>query len=169
VRIVGDWEIARRLARVPHPYSSADALFFLEQIVPAEWVWAITLRGSDELSGAIGLTPEDGALTAELGYWLSSSQWSCGITTEAARAVISFGFDRLGLPFLTSGYFEDNPASGRVLEKLGFSESGRAMRPCLAAGSEVPSVRMELPRSVYEARGKLGIANAFGRPAKVCQ
>ena len=149
VNIVGNWEVARRLARVPHPYGLTDAHFFLEQVVPAEWVWAITLQGSDELIGAIGLTPEEGMDTAELGYWLSSRHWGRRITTEAARAVVPFGFDTLGLPYITSGYFEDNPPSGRVLEKLGFIESGRAMRPCLAAGGDVPSVRMQLPRSFW--------------------
>ena len=147
VSIVGEWEVARRLARVPHPYGQADARFFLERIVPAEWVWAVTLRGSDALVGSIGLTPEEGADTAELGYWLSPAHWHQGITTEAARAVVSFGFERLGLPVITSGYFEDNPASGRVLRKLGFVEAGRAMRPCLAVGNEVPSIRMALPSS----------------------
>ena len=146
VSIVGDWDVARRLARIPHPYGPADARFFLEQVVPAEWTWAITLRGFDELVGAIGLTPE-GEETAELGYWLSPRHWGEGITTEAARAVVFFGFETLELPYLTSGYFEDNPASGRVLKKLGFIETGRDMRPCLAAGEEVPSVRMHLSRS----------------------
>jgi len=146
VSIVGDWEVARRLARVPHPYGVGDAQFFLDHVVPAEWVWAITLHGSDTLVGTIGLTPEEGADTAELGYWLSPAHWGQGITTEAARAVLSFGFETLGLPVITSGYFEDNPASGQVLRKLGFVEVGRSLRPCLAAGGEVPSVRMELPR-----------------------
>lgn len=147
VNIVGDWEVARRLARVPHPYDPADAAFFLEQVVPAEWVWAITLKGSDELVGVIGLTPEKGEETAELGYWLSRAQWSRGIATEAGKAVVSYGFGTLGLPYITSGYFEENTASGRVLEKLGFLETGRAMRPCLASGSEVPSVEVRLPRA----------------------
>jgi RimJ/RimL family protein N-acetyltransferase len=145
VSIVGDWEVARRLARVPHPYGPDDARFFLDQVVPVEWVWAITLEGADTLIGAVGLTPENDADTAELGYWLSRAYWGRGITTEAARAVVSFGFESLGLPVLTSGYFEDNPASGQVLHKLGFVEAGRVMRPCLAAGGEVPSVRMDLP------------------------
>ena len=148
VSIVGDRDFARRLARIPHPYGAADARFFLEQVVPAEWVWAITLRGSDQLVGAIGLTPEKGVETAELGYWLCPDHWGLGITTEAAGAVVSFGFETLDLTYLTSGYFEDNPASGRVLDKLGFIETGRIMRPCLAAGGEVPSVRMQLSRSV---------------------
>lgn len=146
VNVVGDWEVARRLARVPHPYGPSDARYFLDQVVPAEWVWAITFKGSDLLLGAIGLTPDDDADTAELGYWLSPARWGQGITTEAAKAVVSFGFDRLDLPYVTSGYFADNPASGQVLRKLGFAEAGRAMRPCLAAGSEVPSIEMKLPR-----------------------
>jgi len=146
VSVVGDWDVARRLARVPHPYDAADARFFLEHVVPAEWVWAITLQGSDGLVGTIGLTPEEGAHTAELGYWLSPAHWGNGITTEAAKAVLSFGFETLGLPVITSGYFDDNPVSGQVLRKLGFVETGRTLRPCLAAGGEVASVRMHLPR-----------------------
>jgi RimJ/RimL family protein N-acetyltransferase len=144
VGVVGNWEVARRLARVPHPYGPADARFFLDHVAPAEWVWAVSLRGSEKLLGAIGLTPEEGADAAELGYWLSPAHWGSGITTEAARAVVAFGFERLGLPVITSGYFVDNPSSGRVLRKLGFVETGHVMRPCLATGTEVPSIRMEL-------------------------
>jgi RimJ/RimL family protein N-acetyltransferase len=153
VNVVGDSQVARRLARVPHPYGPADAHFFLNEIVPVEWTWGITLRGLDELLGTIGLTPdkgpENGEDTAELGYWLAPRHWGQGITTEAAKAVVSFGFATLGLPYLTSGYFEDNPASGRVLEKLGFVETGRLMRPCLAAGVEVAAIRMQLTRSAW--------------------
>jgi RimJ/RimL family protein N-acetyltransferase len=145
--IAGNWEVARRLARVPHPYEPGDARFFLEQIVPAEWVWAITLEGNAALLGVIGLTPDEETDSAELGYWLSPTHWGRGITTEAARAVIAFGFEELSLPAITSGYFADNSASGRVLDKLGFVETGRGMRPCLALGGEVAAVRMILPRS----------------------
>lgn len=141
---VGDREVALRLARIPHPYGAAHAAFFLEQVVPAEWVWAITLGHDDTLIGAVGLTPEEGSETAELGYWLSRTHWGQGIATEAARAVVAYGFDTLALPYITSGYFEDNPSSGRVLAKLGFVETGRVMRPCLAAGADVPSVEMRL-------------------------
>ena len=144
VSVVGDWEVARCLARVPHPYNPRDARFFLDHIVPAEWVWAVTLRGSDKLLGTIGLTPEEGTDAAELGYWLAPAHWGAGITTEAAGAVVAFGFECLGLPVITSGYFEDNPASGQVLRKLGFMETGRDMRPSLAAGGKVPSKRLVL-------------------------
>lgn len=141
---VGDWEVARCLSRVPHPYTEADALYFLDHIAPYEWTWAITVTGSDVLVGVIGLTPEKEENTAELGYWLSRSHWGQGIATTAARAVVSFGFEKLAYPFIRSGYFLENPASGRVLQKIGFVETGRATRPCLAIDGNVPSVEMRL-------------------------
>ena len=146
VDTVGRWEVARRLARVPHPYGPADARIFLDHVVPAEWVWAITRQGSTTLVGVVGLTPAADANSAELGYWLSPDHWGQGIATEAAGAVVTFGFEALGHPVLTSGYFEDNPASGRVLRKLRFIETGRRMWPCLAAGAEVPTIRMQALR-----------------------
>lgn len=147
VRIVGDRAVASRLSRVPHPYGAEDAAFFLAEVVPNEWTWAITLAGAPGLIGCVGLTPGARADTAELGYWLAPDHWGAGIMTEAARAVAAFGFDTLGLSTLLSGYFAENPASGRVLEKLGFIEAGRATRPCLAQGRVVPSVEMRLDRA----------------------
>lgn len=141
--VAGDWEVARRLARVPHPYTVGDATFFLQEIVPSEWIWAITLHDADELIGVVGLTPED-ANSCVLGYWLSPAHWGRGIMSEAAEAVVRFGFDALRLHSLTSNYFEDNPASARVLEKLGFGETGRAMLRSVATAREAPSVNMRL-------------------------
>lgn len=146
-QIVGKWDVARRLARVPHPYSLDDAAYFLERVVPNEWVWAITLTGCDDFIGVMGLTPGQQGERAELGYWLGAEHWGLGIATEAGHAVLSFGFDHLHLATVTSAYFEDNPASGRVLVKLGFTETARALRPCLAIGFDVPSVEMHLPRA----------------------
>ena len=143
--MVGDWELARRLGRVPHPYTETDARFFLDVVVPSEWVWAIVLRTSGELAGMVGLTPESDPNVAELGYWLGRQHWGIGIATEAARTVVGYGFQTLGLQRITSGYFQDNPRSGRVLSKLGFVETGCAERPCCAVGSVVPSVELSLP------------------------
>ncbi len=141
---VGDAEVARRLSRIPHPYAAADARFFLDHVVPGEWVWAITRGGEDTIIGAVGLTPE--GETTELGYWLARASWGEGIVTEAARAVVAYGFDTLGLPYIMSGYFADNPASGAVLRKLGFVETGQATRPCLMLGRDVASIEMRLAR-----------------------
>lgn len=142
--IVGDWNVARYLARVPYPYGLADARYFLDHVAPGEWVWAITLGDKDKLIGVIGLTSEENGPSAELGYWLSPAHWGQGIATEAARAIVSYGFETLGLPYILSGYFEENPASGRVLEKIGFTETGRFPRPCLADNSEKICAEMRL-------------------------
>jgi len=144
VAAIGDRDVARRLARVPHPYGPEDAAFFLDRIVPHEWVWAITRKHDDTLIGAIGLTPSPTPDVAELGYWLGRPHWGSGLATEAARAVIAFGVDTLALRTITSGYFLSNPASGRVPEKLGFIETGPAMRPCLVEGGDVPSMEVRL-------------------------
>ena len=140
VEHANDWDVARRLGRLPHPYGLADACFFLNEVVPNELAWAITLCGEGTFIGAVGLTPKPESRTAELGYWLGRRFWGQGIATEAASAVVEYGLHSLGLAALTSGYFVDNPASGRVLAKLGFVEIGRAERPCLAEGRPLPSL-----------------------------
>ncbi|WP_454278074.1 GNAT family N-acetyltransferase [Sphingomonas sp. Marseille-Q8236] len=145
-RIAGQWDVARRLTPVPHPYTVEDAHLFLTKVVPKQWIWAITRHGTDYLFGIIGLTPGRQGDRAELGYWLDPDHWGKGIMSEAGRAVLSYGFDMLNLPLITSGYFQDNPASGRVLAKLGFVETAHAMRACLAMGRDVPSVEVERRR-----------------------
>lgn len=145
IAIAGDWEVARRLARVPHPYGESDAVHFLEHIVPNEWVWAILSRGAGELVGMVGLTLDADPGAAELGYYVSRPHWGRGIATEAGRLVVDYGIQVLRLRRIASGHFVDNPASGRVLHKLGFVETGRAERPCLASGETArPSVELLL-------------------------
>lgn len=138
--ILSDREVARFLSLVPHPYKLADAVFFIDQIVSEEWVWAINLPGSSKLSGAISLMPKDGYRGAELGFWLSRDHWGRGIMTEAARLTVSYGFDELGLDYITSGCFEENVASARVLTKLGFIETGRGMRPGPLGSGGAPGI-----------------------------
>ena len=106
------------------------------------------MRGSADLIGVVGLTPDKHS-EAELGYWFSRSYWGHGIVTEAAAAVVSYGFEHLKLSTITSGFFVENPASGRVLRKLGFVETGRGMRSRLALGDTVPSVDLRLSSPTY--------------------
>lgn len=146
IAIAGDWEVARRLARVPHPYTQEHFRFFLNSVVPGEPTWAIVLRQTSELIGVIGLAPNDDGQSGELGYYIARPFWGQGIATEAARAIVRIGFDVFRYVKLTSGYHADNPASGRVLEKLRFKPCGRSTRPCLAEGTTKPSIDVELLR-----------------------
>lgn len=145
VDILGDWEVASRLARIPYPYTADHARFFVEQIALAELAWAIVERASNDLIGVAGLapyTPEPGTL--ELGYYLGRPHWGCGFATEASAVVIAYGAGLVGQRALRAGYFADNPASGRVLEKLGFVATGTAQRDCLTTGEVKASVEMRL-------------------------
>lgn len=147
--ICGEAEVAHRLSYVPHPYTLADADFFLEHVVPAQWVWAISLQDEDALIGVIGLSPiaseqNDRILSADIGYWLAPTHWGRGIVSEAVAAVLGYGFTALKLQRMIAGPFVDNAASIRLLEKLGFTANGAGTRPCLAAGNPMPSVEMVL-------------------------
>jgi RimJ/RimL family protein N-acetyltransferase len=145
IAIAGDWEIASRLARMPHPYSAAEASFFLDTIVPAELVWLIVERSSNLVVGCIGIARDDDSPeTVELGYYVARAHWGRGIATEAGSVILAYGIGLLGRSRITSGHFADNPASGRVLEKLGFSRAGLSERPCLALGGSKPSIEMRL-------------------------
>ena len=144
IAICGDWEVARRLSRVPHPYGYSDFRFFLEQVVVKKPTWAIVLRATNALVGVVGLAPHQDGESAELGYYIACAQWGQGFATEAGQAIVRLGIEELGYPRLTSGYHADNLASGRVLAKLGFKPIGVSNRICLAAGEDKPAIDVEL-------------------------
>jgi ribosomal-protein-alanine N-acetyltransferase len=91
--------------------------------------WAIVHDGRPV--GCIGfdnITWELGAVRvdrAELGYWLVKAAWNRGMMTEAATAIVRFGFETLGLHKITVRCFLQNAASRRVIEKVGFRYVGR--------------------------------------------
>jgi [ribosomal protein S5]-alanine N-acetyltransferase len=144
IAICGDWETARRLSRVPHPYGHSDFRFFLEQVVVLEPTWAIVLKETNELVGMIALSPHQDGQSAELGYYIDRAHWGQGLATEAARAVVRLGTEDIGYPRLTASYQADNPASGRVLAKLGFKPIGVSNRMCRAEGKDKPTIEVEL-------------------------
>ena len=79
-----------------------------------------------------------------MGYWIARLYWGRGLATEACRALIEIA-RTLGLASLEGSHFIDNPASARVLEKLGFEPRGLiAPRMSCARGEEVPARLMQL-------------------------
>ena len=128
--LAGDPEIAATTLNVPHPYEDGMAEKWIathqERFEKGELVnFAITLRADEILVGAIGLhlTPPHGR--AELGYWIGKPFWGQGYCTEAAEAVVRYGFEVTGLNRIEAHHFTRNPASGRVLQKLGMRHEGR--------------------------------------------
>ena len=141
-RAIADEAIVRNLATAPWPYRFADAESFLSRergAKDAACLVFLRTQGAPRLIGGVGLGPApDGG--QELGYWIARPYWGLGFATEAARAMIANARDSLRLRRLEAGHFLDNPASGRVLRKLGFRPTGgtvsrysagrRAETPC---------------------------------------
>lgn len=127
--LIGAREVAATTLRIPHPYTQEDALKFLEY---SEGVWqkregvrfGIFLRDGERLCGGIGLAAHLEHNRAELGYWIGVPFWRNGYCTEAAREVLRFGFENLRLHRIDAGHFANNPASGRILRKLGMKHEG---------------------------------------------
>ena len=91
----------------------------------------------------------------EIGYWIGMPYWGHGYVTEAARAVMAFAFEALDRPTLVSSRFADNPASGRVLEKLDLDDIGPTQLHSLSRGGAVDSCLLLLSRDTWA--GKTGI------------
>ena len=148
--LIGDWDVARMLARVPHPYMAADAEQFIARrlatpISPDDIFYAIVLDGA--FVGGVG-NGRNRSGDANIGYWLGKPYWGRGLMTEAVCAVTSEYFaaapDAEGL---ASGVFADNPASMAVQRKLGFEVVGEGLLRCIARGADVPHYDMWLPRA----------------------
>ena len=143
---IADERVAMNLARVPWPYAAEDARSFVaREQDPAHPTLLIIEPASGRTVGCVGLGAKtDPGHAAELGYWLARSFWGRGYATEAARGLLEFA-RLLGHRMVAAGHFVDNPASGRVLRKLGFQPTGETReRFSCARGREVPSLEYVL-------------------------
>ena len=143
---IGDEMIVRNLATAPWPYRLRDAEAFLaaprDPVLPSFLIFERT-DGAPRLVGACGLGRRPSG-AVELGYWIARPHWGRGFATEACVALIDIA-RTLGLQTLEGSHFIDNPASGRVLEKLGFQPIGiTAPRMSCARGVETAARLLRL-------------------------
>ena len=143
---IADETIVRNLASAPWPYRLRDAEAFLAQprdpALPSFLAFERT-SGDPALVGSCGLGRRSSG-AVEMGYWIARPHWGRGFATEAATALIDIA-RTLRLTRLEGSHFLDNPASGRVLEKLGFEPLGiTAPRLSCARGEEVAARLMRL-------------------------
>lgn len=129
-RLAGAWAIADTTRSIPHPYPDGAAEAWIRShprsfATGALHSFAITIQASGELTGAISLmNPVTDVGLMEIGYWIGVEYWRRGYCTEAARAVVNYGFTVLGLKRIHGHCLKRNPASGRVMEKLGMTREG---------------------------------------------
>lgn len=128
-RLAGDREIASNTATIPHPYEHDMAVAWIDTHAgrladDTGLIYAITLRDTGELCGAIELSIDPGHQRAEMGYWVGVPYWGRGYCTEAAIALRDHGFRTVGLHRIMAVHLARNPASGRVMRKMGMRHEG---------------------------------------------
>lgn len=146
VRLADNRTIAERLARLPHPYTRADGIAFVEIFSQRddERPYAITLE--DRFAGVVGFSFAAGE-PPELGYWLGEPYWGRGIMSEAVKALLEAAFATGLFPVIKARALKTNLASRHVLEKAGFvflREDLEAIGN--RAGEATVCYRLEMPK-----------------------
>lgn len=122
-------DVAKSTLSLPYPYPLESALswislhegWFRDQI---RFEYAITLKDSGILVGAVGLGNNKVWKNGEIGYWVGVEHWNQGYATEAVKAVILWAFHEMGYHRVYARHFVSNPASGKVMIKSGMTYEG---------------------------------------------
>jgi ribosomal-protein-alanine N-acetyltransferase len=127
--LVSERAVAETTALIPHPYPDGGAEAFIRQLQrdageSRSIEFAMIRRADDRLVGGIVVRQGPTADVGDIGYYVGSPYWGQGYATEAARAAVTFGFERFGFEAFEAGIFFGNRRSARVLEKSGFRKTG---------------------------------------------
>ncbi|MGN0232429.1 MAG: GNAT family N-acetyltransferase [Muribaculaceae bacterium] len=152
--LASDPDVGPRAGWSPH-VNDLESLFIIVNVFINPTTWAIVLNDTDELVGAMGYGPScDCALPSRhdeptVGYWVGKPYWNRGLCTLALKMMIGYIKRHTTIASLISGHFEDNPASGRVMEKCGFTATGETVvDPRLYQGEDhnIRVLRLEIQR-----------------------
>ena len=145
---IGNFNVSRNLARVPHPYTMDDALDFLDWVKSYDkrsLVCGVELKlKPGQLIGVISYEFSISEDVAELGYWFAEKHWGNGYGRETAQAMVQDAFMRADQPKLIASYHNDNPASARILLGLGFKPTAFGQHYSKAQGIDVSSTKLSL-------------------------
>lgn len=146
----GDARVARMTTSIPHPYPPGAAELFIQQAINPDgkdrhWAVDATPIGGAEFVGVVGFHPGIG----EVGYWIGPPFWNTGYVTEAVTAIVAHVFEAGLAESLVEQVFADNPASARVLEKLGFHATGAGESFSVARGEMVETRRFAVTREEW--------------------
>ncbi len=155
VKHISNWNVARMLARVPHPYAQDNCL---------SWIAHVTERNSAGLDhffaiyreSLIGImSVEDFGSAPVFGYWLAQSAWRQGYATEAGVAVLRHAFREKTTNEIKSSVFQDNEPSLKVQKKLGFEVTSIGTTYSVSRKVDVPSINTALSRKAFEKAGHM--------------
>ncbi|MDR0227734.1 MAG: GNAT family N-acetyltransferase [Flavobacteriaceae bacterium] len=119
----------KNTTNIPFPYTKENGEFWVNLAIDSlasesAYIFAIRLKDNPTIIGGIGLGIDKANNKAEMGYWLDEQYWNTGMVTEAAKALIQFGFDTLQLHKIFATHFTYNEASGRIMQKIGMQQEG---------------------------------------------
>lgn len=128
-KLCDNFNIYKNTLYLPYPYTIKDAFSWIEHHLVnfnanKSYEFAITNKESGELVGAIGLSNNQKYANGEIGYWIGEEFWGNGYATEAAKAILKFAFNDKQYHKVFARYFNSNPSSGRVLQKIGMKQEG---------------------------------------------
>lgn len=136
-------EVARNLSRMRPGWSEEEAGALIAETdyqgVPG---FLLAIEASGQVIGGLGL----GNTPVEIAYFLARENWGQGLATEALSAFLPEVFERFPVNRLTADRFEDNPASGAILEKFGFVETGRSIGASKARLEPAPMITYAVTR-----------------------
>ena len=154
-----DWDIASTTLAIPHPYPDGAAEQWISTHAESfrqgtEVVLAVTLKPEGQAIGSMGLSINKNHERGELGYMIARDQWGQGYCTEAARTMLGYGFSVLGLNRIQAMHFPRNPASGRVMQKLGMTREGLLRQYVCNRGTYEDLMLYSIIRQESEAAGR---------------
>ena len=144
----------------PHPYPPDGAKAYVEESVAlreagTKYVFAICGPQEQPIGMALLKDVDRHKGEAELGYWIGRPHWGQGHATKAAAAILTYGFETLGLHTVFAVTLVANPASLQVLRKLGFVEVARSTWSLPKWPEPKPCVTLRLPADIWRASGRL--------------
>ncbi len=178
--LAGDGRIAATTLHVPHPYPEGAAEEWIDGHAIAaamgkSWEFAITLTGTrtpgrerdvgdtGHVIGTVGIFSDGdrNAERAQIGYWIGVPYWGKGFATEAAHAALRFGFMKLKFNRVFARHFAINPASGRVMRKLGMTQEGVLREHEVKSGVFLDVAVYGLLRREWQAKERGGRPRVF--------
>ena len=143
-KYASDPDVGPRAGWPPHK-SVEESLQIIRTVFNTPTMWAVELKETGEAIGCVGYLPASVSNLqipddqCEVGYWIGKPYWGRGICTEALRLVIDYCFKVKHFTVLWGDYFPNNPASGRVMMKCGFKDTGKeVICSNLEIGSDQP-------------------------------
>lgn len=154
-KYASDPDVGPHAGWAPHQ-SIEESLLVIRDFFSKEYMWAVIWKETGEAIGCVGYLPfgesniKIGENDAEVGYWIAKPYWNQGICTEAIQMVVDYCFHEKGFDTLWGDFFIDNPASGKVMIKCGFKDTGK-QDYCehLYGGTERPVKVLKLSKESY--------------------